>query len=449
MNDSLNGVIRWSYFIAECGLMVLAFLGAHWLRGVGFEQTHHDAILLMSGLLSWLAVSFWARFHQVYTGQAKRIVACIKVGALFTFMLSLLAFNFKEAGYSRLVVGFFIVLFVFSVYLLHLFGDLYVFVLHRNHKLLRQVLVLGAIDHVAPLCQAIRNHPEFGYAEPSVGSLEWVNDLDALCEVVRQRVVNDLILFIPFGKEVPLPGVFERVESFGVRISIIPDLSLTLPVPLQTGRFFNYPALSLQSFPLDLASRKLCKRVFDMAFSAAVLLLMSPLLVVVGLLVKLSSPGPIFFKQQRTGYNQKTFDMMKFRSMRFDQELADKQQATKGDPRMTPLGRWMRKTNVDELPQFWNVLKGDMSVVGPRPHMLSHTEEFVGRVGGYLRRHYVRPGITGWAQVNGWRGPTDTDEALENRVKCDLWYVENWTLWLDAKIIWLTLFGSKTRKNAF
>jgi putative colanic acid biosynthesis UDP-glucose lipid carrier transferase len=200
---------------------------------------------------------------------------------------------------------------------------------------------------------------------------------------------------------------------------------------------------------LDNRDNRIIKRIFDIVGASFGILFLSPLLVFVAIIIKLSDlKSPLFFTQKRTGYNQKEFNCYKFRSMQVvDKSIADSVQATKDDPRITPLGSFLRRTNIDELPQLINVLKGEMSLIGPRPHPIK-MNELQGLVPDYLLRHFVIPGITGWAQVNGWRGITDTKEKIEKRVEFDLWYVENWSLWLDIKILWLTIFSKKSYKNA-
>lgn len=190
--------------------------------------------------------------------------------------------------------------------------------------------------------------------------------------------------------------------------------------------------------PLENIVNRVAKRVFDIIMSFIVLLLCIPLLPFIALIIVIQSPGPIFFRQQRTGINGKEFMCYKFRSMHTNKE-ADKLQATKDDPRKFPFGSFMRKYNIDELPQFWNVLKGNMSIVGPRPHMLLHTEQYSQQIGSYMVRHFVKPGITGWAQVTGFRGETKELWQMEERVKRDIWYIENWSIWLDLRIIWMTV----------
>lgn len=179
-------------------------------------------------------------------------------------------------------------------------------------------------------------------------------------------------------------------------------------------------------------------------------LLVLPVCLAIALVIKITSPGPVLFKQYRTGVNGKQFKVYKFRSMRIhEEENGQVTQATKGDSRITPIGAFLRRTSLDELPQFYNVLQGRMSIVGPRPHALAHNEYYKELVESYMRRHKVKPGITGWAQVNGLRGETDTLEKMEKRVEYDLWYIDNWSLWLDLRIIFLTIFKGFINKNAY
>jgi undecaprenyl-phosphate galactose phosphotransferase/putative colanic acid biosynthesis UDP-glucose lipid carrier transferase len=191
--------------------------------------------------------------------------------------------------------------------------------------------------------------------------------------------------------------------------------------------------------PLEAPINRLTKKAFDVVFSFFVIVgIFSWLFPVLMILVKLSSPGPIFFRQKRSGEDNRDFTCLKFRTMRVNQ-LADELQATAKDPRITKLGAFMRKTNLDELPQFFNVLWGNMSVVGPRPHMLKHTQEYSALIDNYLVRHFAKPGITGWAQVNGYRGETKELIEMKKRVEFDIWYIENWSFLLDLKIVWLTV----------
>ena len=189
--------------------------------------------------------------------------------------------------------------------------------------------------------------------------------------------------------------------------------------------------------PLQSVGNRLLKRTFDIVMSLFFLIPTALMFPIIWLIIKIQSPGPIFFKQARTGIDGKTFYVLKFRSMHVNKD-ADKLQATKNDPRKYPFGNFMRKSNIDELPQFINILKGDMSFVGPRPHMLAHTEQYSALITKYMVRHFVKPGLTGWAQVTGFRGETKELWQMEGRVKRDIWYMEHWSIWLDIRIIWMT-----------
>jgi len=200
-----------------------------------------------------------------------------------------------------------------------------------------------------------------------------------------------------------------------------------------------------QEIPLDNFESQFSKRLFDIVFSSLVIIfLLSWLMPILAIIIKLNSKGPVFFVQKRTGINNKTFKCLKFRSMRVNGD-SDLKQAVVGDSRITVLGNFMRKSNIDELPQFFNVLFGQMSIVGPRPHMLKHTDQYSGLIEGYLVRHYIKPGITGYAQVSGYRGETDELWKMERRVQYDMHYLENWNFLWDMKIILMTFIGEKQR----
>jgi putative colanic acid biosynthesis UDP-glucose lipid carrier transferase len=208
-------------------------------------------------------------------------------------------------------------------------------------------------------------------------------------------------------------------------------------------------AIDLSVSPMNGMARVI-KRLEDLVIGGIISLLVLPVCLAIALVIKITSPGPVLFKQYRTGVNGKQFKVYKFRSMRIhEEENGQVTQATKGDSRITPIGAFLRRTSLDELPQFYNVLQGRMSIVGPRPHALAHNEYYKELVESYMRRHKVKPGITGWAQVNGLRGETDTLEKMEKRVEYDLWYIDNWSLWLDLRIIFLTIFKGFINKNAY
>ncbi|NCN67954.1 MAG: hypothetical protein COW74_08445 [Piscirickettsiaceae bacterium CG18_big_fil_WC_8_21_14_2_50_44_103] len=207
--------------------------------------------------------------------------------------------------------------------------------------------------------------------------------------------------------------------------------------------------MSVYDTPLNSSTARMLKRFEDVTLSTLILILISPIMIALAIGVKLSSPGPILFKQKRYGLNGKEIKVYKFRSMTTQDNGATINQATKNDPRITKFGAFIRKTSLDELPQFINVIQGKMSIVGPRPHANAHNEQYRKLVPQYMQRHLVKPGITGWAQINGWRGETETLDKMEKRIEFDLHYINNWSLWFDIKIIILTVFKGFIDKNAY
>jgi putative colanic acid biosynthesis UDP-glucose lipid carrier transferase len=220
----------------------------------------------------------------------------------------------------------------------------------------------------------------------------------------------------------------------------VPNLAYFFSKPVVVDYVRDMPVLSLRSEPLQDVGNRFKKRILDVVISLLVVIfVLSWLIPLIGLLILLESRGPIFFKQARTGKNNQPFMCLKFRSMKPNKD-ADAKQATKNDNRVTKLGRILRKTSLDEFPQFINVLKGEMSLVGPRPHMVKHTDDYSQVVDQYMIRHFLKPGITGWAQVNGFRGEITEPKQIKMRVQNDLWYLENWNIWLDIKIMFLTVY---------
>jgi Undecaprenyl-phosphate glucose phosphotransferase len=264
-----------------------------------------------------------------------------------------------------------------------------------------------------------------------------LGDVEAAKAFAVQNRIDIVYCALPGTRREEITELMEFCERNTIRFRVIPSADSFIPVVKTSGLEFHgdVPVSKLRHEPLDKPINRRLKRAFDIAFSLAVIVLIfSWLFPILALLVKLSSPGPVFFKQMRLGRDNKQFACWKFRSMRMNKE-ADVKQATKNDPRVTAIGRVLRKSNLDEMPQFINVLFGHMSVVGPRPHPLRLNEQYRDIIDKYMVRHFVRPGITGWAQVNGLRGETRTPELMERRVELDVWYLENWSFLLDLRIV--------------
>ncbi|WP_245509687.1 undecaprenyl-phosphate glucose phosphotransferase [Bradyrhizobium vignae] len=262
---------------------------------------------------------------------------------------------------------------------------------------------------------------------------------EELINYAREHRIEHVFLLINWSRQHAIDSILDALKILPVPVHLVPD-----PI---TARFLRYPLVGtgntftaeLRRAPLTWRERAL-KRSLDLAGASLALFVFAPVMLVTALLIKLTSPGPVLFRQTRHGFGGRAFKIFKFRTMRVLEDGATIMQAQKNDPRVTPIGKWLRKTSIDELPQLLNVLKGDMSLVGPRPHAAAHNTEYEQIIGNYAFRHHVKPGITGWAQVNGYRGETRTLELMQKRVEHDLWYINNWSLWLDLRILITTAF---------
>ena len=264
-----------------------------------------------------------------------------------------------------------------------------------------------------------------------------LGDVEAAKVFAVQNRIDIIYCALPGTYKEVITELMEFCERNTIRFRVIPSADSFIPVVQTTELEFHgsVPVSKLRNEPLDNRWSRMAKRAFDIVFSACVIVFVfSWLFPILAIAVKFSSKGPVFFKQTRLGEGKKKFGCYKFRSMRMNKE-ADMKQATKNDPRVTKVGSFLRKSNLDEMPQFFNVLLGQMSVVGPRPHPLRLNDQFRDIIDKYMVRHFVRPGITGWAQVNGFRGETRTPELMEKRVDLDVWYLENWSFMLDMKIV--------------
>jgi putative colanic acid biosynthesis UDP-glucose lipid carrier transferase len=380
--------------------------------------------------------------------------------ALCLYILQVLCFIFfLRYDYPRLFI-----LFSFSSFTaalaasraFYLWGDRYIL---SNQRFVRNIVILGYNDVSKRLAthfvSGMRNVSVKGYFEdykqvhelsdfPIIGHFR-----ECMSYAIRNKV-SEIYCTIAPEKNPIIYELAQNAEEHFIRFMFVPDLKLFVNRNIHFNYLEDIPILSLRSEPLEDVAGRIKKRVFDIIFSLAViLLLLSWLLPIVALLIKIDSKGPVFFAQMRSGKNNQPFRCYKLRSLRVNKE-ADIKQVTKNDSRMTRVGRLLRKTNIDELPQFFNALIGNMSVVGPRPHMLRHTELFSGLLDQYMLRHFLKPGLTGWAQVNGFRGETKTILDMQKRVEHDIWYIENWSLWLDLRIIIMTVYNIiKGEKNAF
>lgn len=284
---------------------------------------------------------------------------------------------------------------------------------------------------------------------PIDGRIDTLASFHDIHEAVARHQVHEVWITLPLAESAMLQKLQYLLRNELVDIRWVPDVAAMTILSHRTVEFLGMPVVEL-NHPANTGMLGIAKELFDRVFAAGVLLLLSPLFAVIALAIKLGSPGPVFFSQPRLGLNGRRFNVLKFRSMKIHQECGGQiTQATKDDPRITPLGRFLRRTSLDELPQFFNVLMGDMSVVGPRPHALVHNDLYKDKLQMYMQRHRVKPGITGWAQINGYRGETDTEDKMARRIEFDLYYIQHWSFWMDLKIILWTALKGWTGNNAY
>jgi len=275
-----------------------------------------------------------------------------------------------------------------------------------------------------------------------------IGNLEQLVADCKEGGIDRVYIVLPPQAYERRKWLVKELADSTASVYIVPDVFTYQLLHSRSDTIMGIPTISIYDSPLD-GSNAIIKRIEDIVLSTLILIMISPVLLGLALAVKFTSKGPVFFKQNRYGIDGKPIKVWKFRSMNVMEDGAKVTQATKNDSRFTPIGQFIRKTSLDELPQFINVLQGQMSIVGPRPHAVAHNEEYRKLVDGYMLRHKVKPGITGWAQINGWRGETDTLDKMEKRIEFDLEYIRNWSLFFDLKIVFLTIFKGFVNKNAY
>lgn len=413
-----------------------------------------------------LVVVFFPAFGIYQSWRGKRLVGLMGRVAFAWLVVELLgilmSFGFHHSGeLSRLWLGGWAVVTIallaaskacVHAVLRHLRREGY------NHK---PVAIVGGTPATRRLIAQMRARPDAGFNPVCVyDEHAAVNDValddvyierhfDALERLVRSRAIRELWLALPISEERQIHRIVTVFRHDFVNIRFIPDVRSLSFFNQEVVELLGVPAINLAASPITDV-RVLPKFVFDRLFALSALTMLAPLMLAIAALIKLTSPGPVFFRQKRKGIDGHEFRIYKFRSMKVHEETAGRiTQATKHDARVTPVGRFLRRTSLDELPQFINVLKGEMSVVGPRPHALEHDDIYKDLVKGYMFRYRIKPGITGWAQINGFRGETDRVEKMMGRVKLDLYYMQNWSFWLDIKIVAMTLWKGFTGSNAY
>ncbi len=405
--------------------------------------------------LFWVITTFFTNIHTIDRGLRfeQILVQLIRAFSLFTIIM--IAFLYFFGSILIPVFHFEIKLFLFGI-LFFLWRSImanFINFIRRRGLNYRKVIIVGNGAPAVEMQRYFESHPEVGYKLKGVfcdaSTIMQPSEISGKVSDAKQFAIDKKIDEIYCSLSGLEPEQITDLMDFSdrslIRFRVVPDFRGFANKKVKIDFYDSIPVLSVRNEPLQNIGNRIVKRAFDIIFSFLVIIFVFPFIfLIVAPLIKLSSKGPVFFKQLRSGRDNITFYCWKLRTMKVN-ENADVEQAREGDVRITSIGRFLRKTSLDELPQFYNTLIGNMSVVGPRPHMLKHTEEYSEVIDKFMVRHFVKPGITGWAQVHGLRGETRNNSLMEKRVKYDVWYLENWSLLLDMKIVVLTftqiLFG--------
>jgi putative colanic acid biosynthesis UDP-glucose lipid carrier transferase len=404
--------------------------------------------------IAWIVISLSTNFYVIYRYTKVTHILKLIFRQFFFYGLIVYAFIgfFKQPNMSRLALAKYVA-FVFVAVFIIKFVSYYLLMKYREKVKgnIRNVVVIGDNKKTQQLINVFTERTEYGYDFKKQFSPkeDKFNMLDCFHFIVRNNI-DEIYCSVSELSDSQLNGFINFADNNLKTLKFLPDNKNIFSKKLKFEYYDYLPILSLRDIPLHSSINAFIKRTFDVLFSLfvffGILIWFAPIL---ALLIRLESKGPIFFIQKRTGFDNKEFQCFKFRSMAVNDD-ADAKQAGKNDMRVTKIGRFIRRTSIDELPQFYNVLFGNMSVVGPRPHMLKHTDEYANKVDKYMLRHFVKPGITGLAQVRGYRGEIEQDSDIQNRIKFDIFYVENWSFLLDLKIIIQTILnGIKGEEKAY
>ncbi len=436
-------------------LLVRPELGASWLLGEHYRLPVVLGALLTPSTMNWFGCY---RSWRGLSFSAQMSPVILSMTTVFVVLAVIALATKTTAFYARTWMVNWIALSFLGVVLVRMVARAGLRALHSRGIDTVSIALIGGGALARRVVDHLRANPDTGlravgyfaaHAEEGADlPLRRLGDIDTLRHCIEQGdpEIEQLWIVLPLSAEEPIRRILHELRHSTVDIRMVPDMFGYHLLNYSTDSVHGLPVLNLSSSPLS-GSNRLAKELLDRLVAAAALIAISPLMLLIAAAVKLGSPGPVMFRQARHGWDGKAFNVYKFRTMRCDATGAE--QARRNDPRVTKLGTLLRRTSLDELPQLINVLQGRMSIVGPRPHPVELNDLFRDQVERYMWRHKVKPGITGWAQVNGYRGETDTLEKMRNRVEHDLYYIDNWSLWFDIKIMLLTLVHGFTHRNAY
>lgn len=462
-STSLSIILR----IIDCAGLLLAGLLSYWLRFSNLDLSiTYKNVLLLGVLIGAASLSFFGAYRAWRGATFTSEVQCVVSATLTTFLLLIISGFVTQSSelFSRIWVVSWLLTSTTTILVYRLILRRTLGALRAKGFNIRAVIIIGDGALAQQVADRLEQHPEMGLiVQGIIGTHEQVNgltthkgtvvpclgNLNDLESVAKKNKTDQVWIALPMSEVEKMEQVQSTLSNSSIAIRMVPDIFGFRLLNQSMTEVAGLPVINISTSHMLEGKNRFLKSLEDKILASIILLLISPILIGLAITIKLTSKGPILFKQYRTGANGQDFKVYKFRSMVVHNEEGGKvTQATKGDSRITPIGAFMRRTSLDELPQFINVLQGRMSIVGPRPHALAHNEHYKTLVESYMRRHMVKPGITGWAQVNGFRGETDTIDKMESRVEYDLYYIENWSVWFDLRIIFLTVFKGFIHKNA-
>ncbi len=440
-------------FISDLVLLNITYILSFLIKNGNLDRLSLKEPRLIFILINifWIGISFNLNSYKLIRIERfkNQFLKLLKIFTLHIALITILIVGLKLTDISRLrILYFYSTAFILIIIFRFLFTDLLKMIRAKGYNY-RTVLFIGHNEATQQIIQFLNSNLSFGYKligyfdeKDSDTEIEYLGNYEKSLNFIQNNKIEEIYISMSDKDIKYINTIISLSEKLMIRIKIIPNLKQYSIYRKMSVDYYNEtPVLLLLKEPLENPINELIKRLFDIIFSLLIIIAILPWLIpIISILIKISSKGPIFFKQLRTGMDNKEFYCYKFRTMKQNSKSGTLQ-ASINDSRITKIGRLLRKTNLDEFPQFINVFLGQMSIVGPRPHMLKHTKDFSDITDNYLIRHYVKPGITGWAQVNGYRGETKTNEDIIKRVNHDIWYIENWGFILDLKIIWLTIYN--------
>ena len=467
-NNQTNAFVQKSIIVGDfilLNLILLLFARYHWRIGT-WEDNELEVFTLIANLALVISqMRFSPIIHKRLVGAGdvlQRIICLTALHAIVGYLILKIIDYDLPVGW---LIGEINTVFFVSLLFKRLLERWFIRLYREAGRNTRMVTLVGSDIELVNIYRKLIDDATLGFKvlgyygdDKLIETIEKVEreekiNLSALKNLERKGSIEDLLAAMGRHEDLQLGDelyvclsrkdreVIKKLSRYCdykvVRFFYVPISVESIGLNLKRELMDDIEVYTTYEIPLQNMGNRILKRTFDIVFSMFFLIPTALMFPFIWLIIKIQSPGPIFFKQARTGIDGKTFMMLKFRSMHVNAD-ADKVQATKDDPRKYPFGNFMRKSNIDELPQFLNVLRGDMSFVGPRPHMLAHTEQYSALISKYMVRHFVKPGLTGWAQVTGFRGETKELWQMEGRVKRDIWYMEHWSIWLDIRIIWMT-----------